>query len=49
LEVEWTLGPIPVEEDGVGKEVIARFETDVGSENLLYTDANGREFQKRKL
>ena len=43
------LGPIPVEEDGIGKEVIARFETDVGSQELLYTDSNGREFQERKL
>ena len=55
VEFEWTVGPIPVESDNLGKEVISKFtsglKTDsIGSEakgNEFYTDANGREFQQR--
>lgn len=62
--MEWTLGPIPVA-DGIGKEVVSRFDTgvhnvlslppaasataDVPPATVLYTDANGREFQERVL
>jgi hypothetical protein len=48
LEVEWELGPVPVD-DGVGKEVVLRLGSDLRSEGTLWTDANGREFQERKL
>ena len=46
-EFEYTIGPIPVN-DNRGKEIITRFDTDIKSESLFYTDANGREMQKRK-
>lgn len=40
------IGDIPVE-DGVGKDVIVHFLTDIKSNNLFYTDSNGRDFIKR--
>ena len=46
VEFEWTVGPIPIDDD-MGKEIISRFETDLSSDELVYTDANGREFQER--
>lgn len=46
-EFEYTVGPIPVG-DHWGKEVITRFDTDIKSNQLFYTDANGREMQERK-
>ena len=50
IELEWTVGPVPVE-DNIGKEVVSMFESDLFSgeqgANEFYTDANGREFQKR--
>ncbi|CAF0848481.1 unnamed protein product [Adineta ricciae] len=45
-EVEWTVGPIPVN-DNIGKEIILRYDTDVNSGNKFYTDANGREVLER--
>lgn len=45
-EVEFTIGPIPVD-DGVGKEVIARIATSLRSNRTFYTDSNGRDFIKR--
>lgn len=47
VEVEWTVGPIPVG-DGIGKEIIVRYDTDIQSEAKFYTDANGREVLERK-
>ena len=47
-ELEYTVGPIPVD-DGWGKEIITRFDTDINSNQLFYTDANGREMQERQL
>lgn len=46
-EFEYTVGPIPVG-DKWGKEIITRFDTDIHSSELFYTDANGREMQERK-
>lgn len=46
VEVEWTVGPIPVD-DNTGKEVIVRFDTDIASHSKFYTDANGREVLER--
>ncbi|ESO12620.1 hypothetical protein HELRODRAFT_187930, partial [Helobdella robusta] len=46
FEIEWTVGPIP-DNDRVGKEVISSFETSIKSEDVFYTDANGREMLKR--
>jgi lysosomal alpha-mannosidase len=46
VEVEWTVGPIPVD-DHVGKEIIMRYDTDIASGDKFYTDANGREVLER--
>lgn len=46
VEVEWTVGPIPIE-DSVGKEIIIRYDTDIDSASQYYTDANGREILQR--
>ncbi|KAI1886659.1 hypothetical protein AGOR_G00198080 [Albula goreensis] len=47
LELEWTVGPVPVK-DGHGKEVITRLETSINSSGLFYTDSNGREVLERR-
>ncbi|XP_027764768.1 lysosomal alpha-mannosidase [Empidonax traillii] len=47
LELEWTLGPIPVG-DGVGKEVITRFETPLATAGRFFTDSNGRQILERR-
>ncbi|KAG0712701.1 Lysosomal alpha-mannosidase [Chionoecetes opilio] len=47
LEMEWLVGPIPVE-DGVGREVVSRVDwADLTTGNTFYTDSNGREMLKR--
>ena len=46
VEVEWTIGPIPVS-DNIGKEIIIRYDTDIQNEGKFYTDANGREVLER--
>jgi len=46
VEVEWTVGPIPID-DNVGKEIILRYDTDIQSQAKFYTDANGREVLER--
>ena len=46
VEVEWTIGPIPID-DNIGKEVIIRYDTDIMSASKYYTDANGREVLER--
>ncbi|XP_075149649.1 lysosomal alpha-mannosidase II isoform X2 [Haematobia irritans] len=45
-EFEWMVGPIPVD-DKVGKEIVTRFNSDIKSEGIFYTDSNGREMIKR--
>ena len=58
VEVEWTAGPIPVDTpwfpsvvpglpNNWGKEVVLRYDTDVDSNDVFYTDSNGRETVKR--
>ncbi|XP_014748733.1 PREDICTED: lysosomal alpha-mannosidase [Sturnus vulgaris] len=47
LELEWTVGPIPVG-DGLGKEVISRFQTPLRTAGLFYTDSNGRQVLERR-
>ena len=47
-EVEWTVGPIPVEADGVGKEVIVRYSTGLATGGTWATDSNGRDMQPRR-
>ncbi|XP_067010796.2 lysosomal alpha-mannosidase isoform X2 [Anabrus simplex] len=48
VEFEWMVGPIPTD-DSVGKEVISRFSSDLATDGVFYTDANGREMMKRRL
>ncbi|KAH9627166.1 hypothetical protein KSS87_018406 [Heliosperma pusillum] len=45
-EVEFTIGPIPVD-DGVGKEVVTQIRTPMKTNKTFYTDSNGRDFIKR--
>ncbi|XP_033167145.1 lysosomal alpha-mannosidase isoform X2 [Drosophila mauritiana] len=47
-EFEWLVGPIPID-DGIGKEVITRFNSDIASDGIFRTDSNGREMIKRKI
>ena len=42
VEVEWTVGPVPIN-DGKGKEVILAYDTNIQNQGQFYTDANGRE------
>ena len=48
LEVEWTAGPIDIA-DGLGKELVLQYQTNLSTGSTFYTDANGRELQKRVL
>ncbi|XP_045902761.1 lysosomal alpha-mannosidase isoform X2 [Micropterus dolomieu] len=47
LELEWTVGPLPID-DALGKEVITRLDTSINTEEYFYTDSNGREVLQRK-
>ena len=50
IEIEWTVGPIPVDDDALGKEIISRV-TAPGfnsSNGLFYTDSNGRQTLERR-
>ncbi|XP_058146251.1 lysosomal alpha-mannosidase [Dasypus novemcinctus] len=47
LELEWTVGPIPVGE-GWGKEIVSRFDTPLETGGRFYTDSNGREILERR-
>ena len=46
-EFEYTIGPINMSGE-LGKEVISRFDTNLKTNGVFYTDANGREMQKRE-
>ena len=43
-ELEYTVGPVPFS-DKISKEIISRFDTNLKSEGVFYTDANGRDMQ----
>ena len=47
IEIEWVVGPIPVE-DGVGKEIIAFYCMDIASEETFYTDSFSHQMIQRK-
>jgi hypothetical protein len=46
LEIEYTVGPIPIG-DLRGKEIVTQYRSDIANQGVFYTDANGREFQRR--
>ncbi|XP_024541409.1 alpha-mannosidase isoform X1 [Selaginella moellendorffii] len=46
-EIEYTIGPVPVNSSDAGKEIVTRISTDLESEKIFYTDSNGRDFLKR--
>ena len=46
IEIDWTVGPIPVS-DGIGKEVIIRYSTDIQNNGEFFTDSNGRQLLSR--
>lgn len=48
LEVEWLVGPIDID-DGIGKEFVVKYATDIVANGEFYTDSNGRQSLKRKL
>jgi len=48
FEFEATIGPIPIN-DNLGKEVIARFDTTIQSNNTWYSDSNGQDIMQRIL
>ncbi|XP_055014640.1 LOW QUALITY PROTEIN: lysosomal alpha-mannosidase [Boleophthalmus pectinirostris] len=47
LELEWTVGPVPVQDD-LGKEVMTRLDTNIKSGGVFFTDSNGRELLRRR-
>lgn len=47
IEFDWTVGPIYVN-DSQGKDIITRWTTNLNTNEIFYTDANGRELQKRQ-
>ena len=47
VEIEWTVGPVPID-DGMGKEVISRFSTNLTSSGYFLTDSNGRDMLRRR-
>lgn len=46
VEVEYTITPVPIN-DGIGKEIVSRFSTNIDSGDTFFTDSNGREFMER--
>lgn len=47
VEFEWLVGPIPIE-DNIGKEVVSKISSNIKSNGIFFTDANGREMLKRQ-
>jgi len=46
IDIDYIVGPINID-DGVGKEVVTRFYSDIKNKGFFYSDSNGREFVKR--
>ncbi|XP_042391119.1 alpha-mannosidase At3g26720-like [Zingiber officinale] len=46
IEVEFTVGPIPVD-DEIGKEIVTKITTGMLTNKTFYTDSNGRDFLRR--
>lgn len=49
MEIEYSVGPVPLDDNHKGKNVISRFTSGVNNYEDIYTDSNGREFQQRIL
>ncbi|KAH8283700.1 hypothetical protein KR018_012603 [Drosophila ironensis] len=47
VEFEWLVGPVPRDEE-FGHEIVTIFSSDIESNGVFYTDANGRELLKRE-
>ncbi len=47
VEIDWIVGPISID-DNNGKEIIMRYDTDIQSNKIFYTDANGRQVLQRQ-
>lgn len=47
IEVEWTVGPIP-DDDNKGREVILNYDTSLVTFGMFFTDANGRQMIMRQ-
>lgn len=47
VELEWLVGDIPID-DKTGREIVSRFDTDIRTGGVFYTDSNGREMLKRQ-
>ena len=47
-ELEYTIGPVPLEVVLYGRDVITRFDTSLDSNETFFTDANGREMKTRR-
>ena len=48
-EIEWTVGPVPVDERGrVGSEIVVRYAADLATRGAWATDANGGDMQTRR-
>lgn len=48
VEVEWTVGPIPIK-DNNGREVVLQYQTDLDNENTFFTDSNARQTIARRI
>ena len=46
IEVDWTVGPIPIS-DEIGKEVIIRYSSNIENNGEFVTDSNGRQLLSR--
>ena len=46
VEIQWIVGSIPID-DGIGKEIILRYSTEMASGARFFTDSNGRELLER--
>eukprot|EP00913_Durusdinium_trenchii_P015131 g14192.t1 len=47
VEITYTVGEIPAD-DGLGKEIVSRFSTDLQTAGTCFSDSNGREMLQRK-
>jgi hypothetical protein len=48
VDIQYSVGPIPVEIDGIGKEIITRICSNIKNNGVFYTDSNGRDFIRRE-